>query len=218
MISRRRSLEDAAAGRGRRALLRAVAGLWLQQPHQRGPDRLGRIAQSHDMPGVIKSELADYLAVCDLDASALADGVKIIEKSYTDRGMSAPKIRTFDNYRELLARKRHRRGGHQHAGSLACRSGAGRGQRRQGRLSTEALHDDARRGRDPARRGEAQRAHPAGGQPAAFLGAVPPRGRADPLGTHRQCATRGDRPAHRSDRARHAAGSHTGRTSTTASG
>ena len=148
----------------------------------------------------------------------IADGVKIVEKSYTDRGMKRPQIRTFDNYRELVARKRHRRGGHQHAGSLACRGGAGRGQRRQGRLSTEAVHDDARRGRDPARRGAAQRAHPAGGQPAAFLGAVPARRRAHPLGPHRQRAARGDRPAHRSDRARRGARGRFRPTSISASG
>ena len=65
----------------------------------------GRIAQGHDMPGVIKSELADFVAICELDARRLADGVKIIEKSYTDRGMTPPQIRTFDNYRELIARK-----------------------------------------------------------------------------------------------------------------
>ena len=49
---------------------------------------LGRIAQSHDMPGVIKSELADYVAVCDLDSKRVADGVAIVEKSYTERGMT----------------------------------------------------------------------------------------------------------------------------------
>jgi myo-inositol 2-dehydrogenase / D-chiro-inositol 1-dehydrogenase len=65
----------------------------------------GRIAQGHDMPGVIKSDLADYVAICELDSKRLADGVKIIEKSYTDRGIKAPQIRTFDNYRELIARK-----------------------------------------------------------------------------------------------------------------
>ena len=42
----------------------------------------GRIAQGHDMPGVIKSDLADYVAICELDAKRLADGVAIIEKSY----------------------------------------------------------------------------------------------------------------------------------------
>src|SRR5262245_53215073 len=62
---------------------------------------LGRIAQGHDMPGVIKSELADYVAICDLDSKRVADGLKIVEKSYTDRGYTElPKIRTFDNYRE----------------------------------------------------------------------------------------------------------------------
>jgi len=65
----------------------------------------GRIAQGHDMPGVIKSDLADYVAICELDAKRLADGVAIIEKSYAERGVQAPKIRTFDNYRELVARK-----------------------------------------------------------------------------------------------------------------
>ena len=78
------------------------------------------------MPGVIKSDLADYVAVCDLDANRVADGVKIVEKSYTDRGMTPPQIRTFDNYRELIAPQGHRRGGHQHAGSLARRGGARR--------------------------------------------------------------------------------------------
>ena len=65
----------------------------------------GRIAQSHDMPGVIKSGLADYVAVCDLDSKRAADAVKIVEKSFADRGVGAPQIRTFDNYRELLGRK-----------------------------------------------------------------------------------------------------------------
>ena len=40
--------------------------------------------------------------MCDLDSKRVADGVKIVEQSYADRGMSAPQIRTFDNYRELL--------------------------------------------------------------------------------------------------------------------
>ena len=40
------------------------------------------------MPGVIKSDLADYVAVCDLDSRRVADGVAIVEKSFTERGMS----------------------------------------------------------------------------------------------------------------------------------
>jgi myo-inositol 2-dehydrogenase/D-chiro-inositol 1-dehydrogenase len=65
----------------------------------------GRIAQGHDMPGVIKSGLADYVALCELDSRRAADGVRIIEKSYADRNVKAPPIRTFGNYRELLGRK-----------------------------------------------------------------------------------------------------------------
>src|SRR3954470_6989730 len=65
----------------------------------------GRIAQGHDMPGVIKSGLADYVALCELDSRRAADGVRIIEKSYADRDVKAPPIRTFGNYRELLGRK-----------------------------------------------------------------------------------------------------------------
>ena len=106
------------------------------------------------MPGVIKSEMADYVAVCELDANASPMAWQIVEKSYTDRGMKAPQIRTFDNYRELVGAQGHRRGRHQHARSLACGGGARGDQCRQGRLSTEAVHHDTRRGRDPARRGQ----------------------------------------------------------------
>jgi len=66
---------------------------------------LGRIATQHDMPGVIKSDLADYVAVCDLDGARLAEGVKIVAKSYLDRGMQAPQIRAATNHRELIERR-----------------------------------------------------------------------------------------------------------------
>src|SRR5688572_8361276 len=105
MITRRKLLQTAAAGA-------AVAPMFIPSRAWGANDRirvgqigLGRIAQSHDMPGVIKSELADYVAICDLDSKRVADGLKIVEKSYTDRGMMAPQIRTFDNYRELIGRR-----------------------------------------------------------------------------------------------------------------
>jgi len=103
MISRRHLLTAAGAVA---APLILPSRAWGANSRIRvGQIGLGRIAQSHDMPGVIKSDLADYVAVCDLDSKRIADGVKIVEKSYTDRGMTAPQIRTVDNYRELLARK-----------------------------------------------------------------------------------------------------------------
>src|SRR5277367_577703 len=40
----------------------------------------GRIAQGHDMPGVLNSNLADYVAVCDLDTKRVADGKAFVEK------------------------------------------------------------------------------------------------------------------------------------------
>ena len=65
----------------------------------------GRIAQGHDMPGVIKSGLADFVALCELDSRRAADGVVIIEKAYADRGVKGPKIAVYKNYRELIARR-----------------------------------------------------------------------------------------------------------------
>ena len=65
----------------------------------------GRIALSHDMPGVIKSELADFVAVCDLDSNRVADGVKKAGESYTARGIGVPKIATYENYREMIGRR-----------------------------------------------------------------------------------------------------------------
>ena len=66
------------------------SGNWALS-NARGQVGFGRIAQSHDMPGVIKSGLADFVAICELDAKRLADGVAMIEKSYADRGIKAPR-------------------------------------------------------------------------------------------------------------------------------
>jgi predicted dehydrogenase len=65
----------------------------------------GRIARVHDMPGVFKSGLADYAAVCDLDAKRVADGKAHIAKFYTDASRTAPTLATYGDYNELLARK-----------------------------------------------------------------------------------------------------------------
>jgi myo-inositol 2-dehydrogenase/D-chiro-inositol 1-dehydrogenase len=65
----------------------------------------GRIASGHDMPGVFKSDLADVVAVCDLDSKRLAAGKALIEKFHRDAGKTIPEIATYGNYHELLARK-----------------------------------------------------------------------------------------------------------------
>jgi len=105
MISRRKVLKTAALGAAVGPFIVPSRAFGSNNRLRIGQIGLGRIATSHDMPGVIKSDLADYVAVCDLDQHRVAEGVKIVEKSYTDRGLTAPQIRTFGNYRELLGRK-----------------------------------------------------------------------------------------------------------------
>jgi predicted dehydrogenase len=65
----------------------------------------GRIASGHDMPGVFKSGLADVVAVCDLDTKRLTAGKALVEKFYRDAGQTAPEIRTYGDYKELLEQK-----------------------------------------------------------------------------------------------------------------
>ena len=57
------------------------------------------------MPGVIKSGMADFVAICEVDEVRANDGVAIIEKAYVERGVKAPKIAVYRNYRELIARR-----------------------------------------------------------------------------------------------------------------
>ncbi|MGH8187270.1 MAG: Gfo/Idh/MocA family protein, partial [Steroidobacteraceae bacterium] len=65
----------------------------------------GRIALDHDMPGVLKSGLADFVAVCDVDARRVAHGKQhLLEKLYRDVGSPAPDISAHRNYRELIDR------------------------------------------------------------------------------------------------------------------
>jgi myo-inositol 2-dehydrogenase/D-chiro-inositol 1-dehydrogenase len=104
VISRRRLVQGVAIGAVVAPLI-VPSRAWGSNNRIRvGQIGLGRIATQHDMPGVIKSGLGDYVAVCDVDNNRVTEGVKIVEKSYTDRGMKPPQIRTFDNYRELIAR------------------------------------------------------------------------------------------------------------------
>jgi myo-inositol 2-dehydrogenase / D-chiro-inositol 1-dehydrogenase len=64
----------------------------------------GRIAQSHDMPGVASSGLAEVVAVSDLDTKRIASGTATLERLYKGRA-PAPKVDAYGDYRELLARK-----------------------------------------------------------------------------------------------------------------
>ncbi|MBI5766960.1 MAG: Gfo/Idh/MocA family oxidoreductase [Verrucomicrobia bacterium] len=65
----------------------------------------GRIAQSHDMPGVVNSKLADVVAVCDLDSRRAASGKASIEGMFKRNELPVPTIDLYGDYREMLARK-----------------------------------------------------------------------------------------------------------------
>ncbi len=64
----------------------------------------GRIGRDHDLPGVLKSGLADVVAVCDLDAKRASAGQELVQKHYRDAGVPAPEVAVFHDYHELLAR------------------------------------------------------------------------------------------------------------------
>lgn len=64
----------------------------------------GRIAKSHDMPGVIRSGLADIVAVCDVDSRRAAEAPSWLRALYSDAGAEAPAIGVYTDCRELLAR------------------------------------------------------------------------------------------------------------------
>jgi myo-inositol 2-dehydrogenase/D-chiro-inositol 1-dehydrogenase len=63
----------------------------------------GRIAQVHDVPAVLKSGMADYVAVCDLDSRRAADSKEQLSALYRKSGAAAPPIQSYSDYRELLS-------------------------------------------------------------------------------------------------------------------
>ncbi len=62
----------------------------------------GRMGRS-DLGNVLKEPLARVVAVCDLDAKRLAAGKKMAEAYYADQAESGVSVKTFHDYREVLA-------------------------------------------------------------------------------------------------------------------
>jgi myo-inositol 2-dehydrogenase/D-chiro-inositol 1-dehydrogenase len=64
----------------------------------------GRIANEMDIPGIIKHDVARYVAVCDLDSKRVTKAKERIEKHYAAKQGSdkAMTIKTFGDYREML--------------------------------------------------------------------------------------------------------------------
>jgi myo-inositol 2-dehydrogenase/D-chiro-inositol 1-dehydrogenase len=66
----------------------------------------GRIAQVHDMPGVLDSKLADIVAVCDVDAKRAADARGWLEKFYQTKQLGPlPPVSVHQRFEQVLARK-----------------------------------------------------------------------------------------------------------------
>jgi predicted dehydrogenase len=68
----------------------------------------GRIAREWDCKGILKnSDVARYVAVCDLDTVRLADAKHLLEQTYAEKYGAGKyvEIKTYGDYRELLQDK-----------------------------------------------------------------------------------------------------------------
>ncbi|MDG1344257.1 MAG: Gfo/Idh/MocA family oxidoreductase [Flavobacteriaceae bacterium] len=67
----------------------------------------GRIARSHDMPGVMQYENARLIAVCDVDINRMKDAKKLVEDYYNNKTGSnnAVDVKMYEDYKELLLNK-----------------------------------------------------------------------------------------------------------------
>jgi predicted dehydrogenase len=66
----------------------------------------GRISRIHDLPGVLKSDLAQIVAVCDLDTKRAAEGKKLVNDFYSQK-FSKPYdgVKEYHDFRELIKDK-----------------------------------------------------------------------------------------------------------------
>jgi myo-inositol 2-dehydrogenase / D-chiro-inositol 1-dehydrogenase len=108
-LSRRAFVKAGAAAAGACAapLVLPARLFGSQAPSNRirvGQIGTGRIAISHDMPGVIASGFADIVAVCDVDARRLAYGKTVVGRLSTKHGIPVPEVATYADYREMLER------------------------------------------------------------------------------------------------------------------
>ena len=65
----------------------------------------GRIGQTHDFPGIAGSDLAEVLAVCDLDTRRGELGKKRVGMLYSKKDWARPDVSVYQDYHELLERK-----------------------------------------------------------------------------------------------------------------
>src|SRR5450432_2561847 len=64
----------------------------------------GRIGQTHDFPGIAGSDLAEVLAVCDLDTRRGESGKRNVAQLYANKDWARPDVSVYQYYHELIAR------------------------------------------------------------------------------------------------------------------
>jgi predicted dehydrogenase len=107
-ISRRNLLESAVAGFPAIVPARVFGRFAPSNLIQVAQIGCGRIARSSEMPGVLRnSDVARYVAVCDLDTVRLADAKQTIESAYSKKFGSGnyASLKTYADYREMLQDK-----------------------------------------------------------------------------------------------------------------
>jgi predicted dehydrogenase len=66
----------------------------------------GRISRDHDMPGTMQHEIANIMAVCDLDTKRAEDARKLVNAYYSKKtGKAYDGVAVYHDYRELLQNK-----------------------------------------------------------------------------------------------------------------
>src|SRR3954467_2124880 len=67
---------------------------------------VGRISRGHDLPNILRYDIARVVAVCDLDANRVADGRKLVNDFYGKQtGKPYDGVTGYAHYRDLLANK-----------------------------------------------------------------------------------------------------------------
>jgi myo-inositol 2-dehydrogenase / D-chiro-inositol 1-dehydrogenase len=66
----------------------------------------GRIARGHDMPGTWQHDVAQFVAVSDLDSKRMKEGKEHVEKYYTEKmGKPYVDVKQYGDYKEMLLNK-----------------------------------------------------------------------------------------------------------------
>ncbi|RYG06202.1 MAG: Gfo/Idh/MocA family oxidoreductase [Chitinophagaceae bacterium] len=67
---------------------------------------IGRISTGHDLPGVLRYERSQVVAVCDLDSNRLQKGKEFVDGFYTKKnGSSYNGTKTFENFEDVVSSK-----------------------------------------------------------------------------------------------------------------